>query len=435
MKLLDKTILKKYVDKDQDKYLSVRNFSVLLISLWVLVAVLLLLSGSHPGITLQVLYMFIIINISLILVNFNKVNIAIPILLISLSIIIALPLFTGNSPPFGIYEVYKLAFLQLILLIIAAMFTYHEIYVYLVMIIGIISIIFQFFLRGLKFNKTDILLSFENYIITIFLLLFSAIIIGKILCQKKKSLAEIKENENKFSKAFKTSSDSLSITNVATGEIIEWNRAFENIFGYSKVELLHTSIIELGIWKELEDRKKMVEILKKYGSIRNFKAVGIRKSGEYFFGDISAEIIQINNEKFILSTVRDISKDKEAEDALKNSERNYREIFDSTNDTIFIFNAETGIVLDVNKSVFKMFGYKKEEVIGLKIDALSLKTSLSHKMTIENIKMFIEIGTKIIERQKKRKNGELFWAEITLKLSEINEEKIILTVVRDISER
>lgn len=435
MKILDKILLKKYLGKDPDKYILARNLSSVLIIIWFLMAFLSFLSISNPDITIEVVYIFIIINIALLLVQFNKINIAVPVTLIGSNIAASL-LVVSPDAIFGVYEVYKLAFFQLVVLGISGLITYKQFYAYLMTTIGIIAIIFQFFFRGLKLDKALVLANFEDYIVAVILLFLSGFILGKVITQKKKTLAVLNENEDKFSKAFRTSSDSLSITNISTGEFLEWNREFENIFGYSKKELLHTSTFELGIWNELEDRKKMVEILKKDGSIRNFKTVGIKKSGGTFFGNISAEIIQINNENCVLTTVRDISKDKEIEDALRNSERNYREIFDSSSDTIFIHDADTGTILDVNNSVYEMYGYEKKEVIGKGMGALSTKTpQYTTKEAIELIRKLREKGTHIFEWQEKKKNGKLFWIEVIMKFSELNGRKRILTIARDITKR
>ena len=61
-------------------------------------------------------------------------------------------------------------------------------------------------------------------------------------------------------------------------------------------EVIGKSTIELGVWKNLSDREKMVEAVKKDGRVRNLEAMGQSKSGNTFIGDVSSEIIDINEE-------------------------------------------------------------------------------------------------------------------------------------------
>ena len=255
------------------------------------------------------------------------------------------------------------------------------------------------------------------------------------LIELKKTGESLHESQDKFSKAFYSSSDSISITSAKTGSFIEMNRGFEKIFGYTRKEMFDKTVHELGLWKYTEDRERMVKILTKEGSIQNYTAIGINKSGQNFFGSISAEIININDEICLLTTVRDITEQKKSEESLQRSERNYREIFNSTSDAIFIHHAETGAVIDVNSSMLKMYGYEKGTVIGLGIEAFSSEIKpYTGKLAGKKIEKVIKDGPQVFEWQAMKKNGELFWVEVNLKFSEISGQKRILAVVRNITE-
>lgn len=65
------------------------------------------------------------------------------------------------------------------------------------------------------------------------------------------------------------------------------------------------------------------------------------------------------------SLLREIKERESAEQALRDSEVRFRTIFNSVNDTILIHDAETGRILDVNQHIGDLFGYTREEAIGL----------------------------------------------------------------------
>jgi len=122
---------------------------------------------------------------------------------------------------------------------------------------------------------------------------------------------------------------------------------------------------------------------------------------------------------------------------ISENERNYREIFNSTHEAIFLHNAEDGKIFDVNSVMLRMYGYdSKEEVLKLSINDISairdLETELKAGMLIRKT---LEEGPQIFDWFSKKKNGELFHTEISLKSTEIGGQGRILAVVRDITER
>lgn len=128
--------------------------------------------------------------------------------------------------------------------------------------------------------------------------------------------------------------------------------------------------------------------------------------------------------------------DQQSRIALENA-RNYMEIFNSTNEAIFLHDAQTGNILDVNNSVLKMYGYSsKNEVMNLSIADIS---DISGRFTLEEalnqIETAIKKGSNIFEWRAKRKDGSLFWVEVSLKSTLIGGKGRVLAVVRDISKK
>jgi PAS domain S-box-containing protein len=117
------------------------------------------------------------------------------------------------------------------------------------------------------------------------------------------------------------------------------------------------------------------------------------------------------------------------------SENIYREIFNATNEAIFINDALTGKAIDVNQAVLDMYGYdSREELLGTRIGKLSEGTEpYSEKEARQYFQKARREGPLVLEWLARRKNGELFWAEVSLKPTCIAGKNRILAVVRDIS--
>ena len=126
-----------------------------------------------------------------------------------------------------------------------------------------------------------------------------------------------------------------------------------------------------------------------------------------------------------------------AVEALRVSERNYREIFDSTSEAIIIDDAATGKIIDVNATTLAMYGYdSKEQLLAGNIGDLSASIPpWDEAEARQRIQRCITEGPQVFEWRAKKKNGELFWTEVSLRKTEIGGSGRILAVVRDITGR
>ena len=141
--------------------------------------------------------------------------------------------------------------------------------------------------------------------------------------------------------------------------------------------------------------------------------------------------------KFEKDILGALAKVNESNRIISENERNYREIFNSTNEAIFIHETETGKILDVNDVMLTMFGYQeKEQVLSLSTGELSLNEKpYSNEDAIQYITKAINEGPQVFEWLSRKKNDQTFWTEVSLRQAVINGKNRILAVIRDISER
>lgn len=123
---------------------------------------------------------------------------------------------------------------------------------------------------------------------------------------------------------------------------------------------------------------------------------------------------------------------------LRVSEANYRTIFESANDAIYVHDIETGAILDVNKRMLEMYGYRKEDV--LHRPPMDEYLAGIPPFTAENIIRMVRKAAEsdeslLFEWLAKHKSGHLFWVEVNLKRVLIGGQPRLLSIVRDIDER
>ncbi len=135
------------------------------------------------------------------------------------------------------------------------------------------------------------------------------------------------------------------------------------------------------------------------------------------------EELTLNSDKFKL-----------VEKSFLEKEKNYKEIFNSVSDAIYIQDRE-GRFLDVNFGAVKMYGYSKEEFIGKTPEFLSAPGKNSMTKTLEALKKAFEGEVQTFEWWGKRKNGEIFPKEVVLNKGTFLGKDVIVATARDISER
>ena len=130
-------------------------------------------------------------------------------------------------------------------------------------------------------------------------------------------VTRLRQSEEKFALAFQSSATGLAITTFEEGRFIDVNPSECIMNGYHRDELIGRSIFELGIWANPAAGRRMRRLLEKNGVVRNFDYRFRRKSGEIRHGLVSASIITIHGQRYILSEAVDTTEMREAEQALR----------------------------------------------------------------------------------------------------------------------
>ena len=139
------------------------------------------------------------------------------------------------------------------------------------------------------------------------------------ITERKVAEDALKESEERFRTAFRTSPDSININRLEDGVYIDINEGFTTISGYSREDVLGKSSLEINIWADLEDREKLIEGLRKNGKVENLEAPFRMKNGRIITGLMSAKSFSLGGVPHILSVTRDISELKAAQDRLRAS--------------------------------------------------------------------------------------------------------------------
>jgi two-component system cell cycle sensor histidine kinase/response regulator CckA len=169
----------------------------------------------------------------------------------------------------------------------------------------------------------------------------------------------LRRSERKFALAFQTSPYAITITRARDGKLMEVNDAFSTLTGFTREEAIGRPTNELGLWVEEEDRDRVVsELLSGRGVVgREFRFR--RKDGGIITGSFSADVIQLDEEPCILSSIEDVTERRRAD---AERERLMAAI-EQAGEAMMVTDPE-GIILYVNPAFERITGYARGEALG-----------------------------------------------------------------------
>lgn len=216
-----------------------------------------------------------------------------------------------------------------------------------------------------------------------------------------------------------------------------WNPAAELMFGWTRAEVLgkpYPIAPEAYICEVMDNIRRLNE----GESRRSMETRRMHKDGTLIDVSLSTAPMCDRSGTTIgyMAIFADIREQKRTQEALRESESNYRTIFDAANDATFVFDPENGDMLDVNLKMCEMYGYSREQVLRLNVEDLSAGyPPYTYDDVLRKIWKTRYDKSHLFEWLAKDSSGKLFWIEVNMKGAVIGGEYRVLAVVRDIMER
>jgi diguanylate cyclase (GGDEF)-like protein/PAS domain S-box-containing protein len=260
---------------------------------------------------------------------------------------------------------------------------------------------------------------------------------GFIIMVNQRLNAENREEKEKLKLIFNTSPDAAVITRLTDGTIVDVNAGFCFMTGYVREEVIENTTLKINLWHKMADRESYINLLKETGICENKEYDFERKDGSLINGAISGKIISIHGIPHIVSIVHDITKSKQIEETLRESEELYRSILNASPDDITITDLN-GYIQVISPAAKKMFGYEPEfdQFIGTHLLEYIVPEDRERARTNIN-RMFLDNYSGPNEYRGIRQDQSIFDIEANSGIiHDANGQPVkMVFMVRDISER
>jgi PAS domain S-box-containing protein len=242
----------------------------------------------------------------------------------------------------------------------------------------------------------------------------------------------LRASEDRFAIAFYSSPVAKAITTLAEGRYIEVNEAFEQQMGYTRAEICGRTSLELAVWSTPADRDAMVAALQRQKTVRN-QAQFRTKSGALITTIYSASLITVDGQPCILAAILDVTAQKAAEDALRESEAKFRLLAETMLIGVFIYG-EDGTFRYCNPQVEAFTGYSTEELRSLTVWDIVHPAFRDVVRTRAAARFRGDSAPSRSEIQILTKDGTSRWIDFSARLIEFQRKPAILCTAVDVTD-
>lgn len=244
--------------------------------------------------------------------------------------------------------------------------------------------------------------------------------------------------EKKYRSVFENVTDGIFKTRL-DGTIITVNPAMARFFGYSTPESFLSAVPNSrALYVDQADREEFMELMLKKELITDYPVRFHDEAGKVGWYKLNCRMVQYEEgEPYLLGLIENMTERFLTDKALRKSEAKYRALVETANDAIFIHKLasenECGKFLEVNESACKRLHYTPEELARMTpwdLDAPQFRENLP-----EIHMKLIEHGSAIFETAHTTKEGEFIPVEVSTKLIAVNDERYVVSIARDITER
>lgn len=235
------------------------------------------------------------------------------------------------------------------------------------------------------------------------------------ISEEKKGRQQLKESEERFQKTFQASPAGISITRLSDTTFLDVNDAFVKLTGYTKEELIGRHSTELGMVVSVNKREAVLQQVREQGSIKNFEMAVRSKSGEIREVLSSIETVMMNDEKYAINIIYDITERKKAERELETVNKELEAFSYSVSHDL---RAPLRIMDSYAKIIVEDFGDKLDKEIIRSLDKITTNTRKMGYL-IDDLLNFSRLGRKELNFRRVDMTGlvESIFAEQQLLLA------------------
>ncbi len=247
----------------------------------------------------------------------------------------------------------------------------------------------------------------------------------------------LQKSEEKFRALYENAPVGIFQTN-SDGRLLMINRAMAHILDFDNTEeaIEYYDDLAQQLYLYPERRAKFLQLLKEHGKVKNFEFRAKTVKGRKVWLSLNARIVGGNKDgEFIIEGFNsDITGRKLAEEGLRKSNNKFKALVQQSSEMLFLHDLE-GRIVEFNRAAKKNTGYGQKELATMAVFDIDpdAKNREDQKKYWEALSVNDE--PVYFEARHRKKDGTIYPAEIVISKILLEDQKYILALARDITER
>jgi PAS domain S-box-containing protein len=261
----------------------------------------------------------------------------------------------------------------------------------------------------------------------------AALVMAQDITERKHMEDALRESEEKFKNFFEYSNVGKSITLLSGG--MSANQALCDLVGYTQAEFQNKKWQEITHPDDIELTQKIIdELISGEQNSARFNKRYIHKNGYTISGDVSTSLRRDKDGKplYLMTSVIDITEQKRAGEALRESEERFHLIFEKHDAIMLLIEPQTGLILDANQAAMKFYGYTKTKLNEMSINEIntlpSEQVAAERQKALHDERNYFVFSHRLV-------NGEERIVEVHSTPISFQKKQVLFSIIHDITER
>ena len=255
----------------------------------------------------------------------------------------------------------------------------------------------------------------------------------KQVLRQQESEAAHRESEDRYRSLVDNSLSAIVVYRQET--ILFANKPSFAIFGYEPEDLNNIVIDDLLAPETVADvaERRRRRLAGEIEEASVYESKGKRKNGEIFEMEISVCLVKYQGEPCCMAFMSDISERKKSEEAIRESEARFRNLFELSPQAVALAEVATGKIIDVNDQFCALYKFSKDEIIGRTTTEAGLYAKADRDKFLKKLQASGEVQG--LEMDFRTKDGAIINTLMFSKIIQISGNPMILTILFDITKR
>ncbi len=255
------------------------------------------------------------------------------------------------------------------------------------------------------------------------------------ITERKQAEEALRASEATYRSIFNATNDGILVLDIETGEIVDANATFCNVFGYTPEEVRRLRLQDVSSGEAPYVQEDALRLIHQAagGQPQRFEWLAKSRDGALLWIDVTLKRATIAGRDRVLAVGRDITERKQAEEALRESETKFRTLMETTAASVFIYRGTRPLY--TNAAMERLTGYTREEILARELWQLVHPDFQSLVRERSRARQQGEQAPSRYEFKIVTKSGDERWVDFTAGIIEFEGQPAAIGTFYDITER